>query len=95
MGRKGNWFSAVKKALNSEAKETNSQESGKSKKKWFRKKKQSGSNKKPAETSSSTTTLPPQPTVAPVVIPAPEPAKVSSAAEKEQTKHAYCCSSNC
>ncbi|KNA03563.1 hypothetical protein SOVF_207950 [Spinacia oleracea] len=97
MGRKGNWFSSVKKALNGpEEKEMNNQESGKSKKKWFRKNKRSVPNTvaatavSAAETVPSTTTLPPQATVqAQVVVPTPEPAKVSSVTDKEQTKHAY------
>lgn len=72
------------------------QESGKSKKKWFRKNKRSVPNTvaatavSAAETVPSTTTLPPQATVqAQVVVPTPEPAKVSSVTDKEQTKHAY------
>ncbi|KAL2933781.1 Protein IQ-DOMAIN 1 [Bienertia sinuspersici] len=93
MGRKGNWFSAMKKALNPEEKEQDIQESGKSKKKWFRKKKRSSSNTTTAETDTTTTTtattLVTQPTTAPVVA-ASEPAKISSSADnKEQTKHAY------
>ncbi|OWM70158.1 hypothetical protein CDL15_Pgr026008 [Punica granatum] len=39
MGRKGNWFSAVRKALGTEPKEKKDQSSRKSKKKWFRKNK--------------------------------------------------------
>ncbi|KAK7345597.1 hypothetical protein VNO77_16203 [Canavalia gladiata] len=39
MGRKGNWFSTVKKALSPESKERNDQKSNRSKKKWFGKQK--------------------------------------------------------
>ncbi|KAK7267637.1 hypothetical protein RIF29_20315 [Crotalaria pallida] len=39
MGRKGNWFSSVKKALSPESKERKDQNSSKSKKKWFGKQK--------------------------------------------------------
>ncbi|RDY07125.1 Protein IQ-DOMAIN 1, partial [Mucuna pruriens] len=39
MGRKGNWFSTVKKALSPEPKERNDQKSSRSKKKWFGKQK--------------------------------------------------------
>ncbi|XP_027366371.1 protein IQ-DOMAIN 1-like [Abrus precatorius] len=39
MGRKGNWFSTVKKALSPESKEKNDQKSCRSKKKWFGKQK--------------------------------------------------------
>ncbi|XP_021770661.1 protein IQ-DOMAIN 1-like isoform X1 [Chenopodium quinoa] len=99
MGRKGNWFSSMKKALNGPEVKEIVQESGKSKKKWFSKKKRSGLNTTPTDTAPATMALLPQPTVAPVVDPAAEPAKVSSAADKEQklsgaadkeqTKHAY------
>ncbi|XP_004307412.1 PREDICTED: protein IQ-DOMAIN 1 [Fragaria vesca subsp. vesca] len=43
MGRKGSWFSAVKKALNPESKEKKDQKS-KSKKRWFAKNKEYGEN---------------------------------------------------
>ncbi|XP_057423709.1 protein IQ-DOMAIN 2 isoform X2 [Lotus japonicus] len=39
MGRKGNWFSTVKKALSPESKEKKDQKSSRSKKKWFGKQK--------------------------------------------------------
>ncbi|KAE9590938.1 hypothetical protein Lal_00023065 [Lupinus albus] len=39
MGRKGNWFSSVKKVLSHDSKEKKDQKSSKSKKKWFGKKK--------------------------------------------------------
>ncbi|KAF5747886.1 hypothetical protein HS088_TW05G00616 [Tripterygium wilfordii] len=39
MGRKGNWFSSLKKALSPDSKEKKNQESNKSKKKWFGKQK--------------------------------------------------------
>ncbi|CAO2824246.1 unnamed protein product [Amaranthus hypochondriacus] len=89
MGRKGNWFSAMKKALHPDAKEKNNQESGRSKKKWFRKKRRSGTSTTPSE-SAATTTVSTQPVAAPVVAHPPpvEPPK-SSTSETEQTKHAY------
>ncbi|EXC16269.1 Protein IQ-DOMAIN 1 [Morus notabilis] len=58
MGRKGNWFSNVKKALSPDSKEKREEKSSKSKKKWFGKQKHhSDSDAAPAES----VTLPPLP----------------------------------
>ncbi|KAL5985780.1 hypothetical protein ACLOJK_027767 [Asimina triloba] len=74
MGKKPNWFNAVKKALSPDSKEKREQKSSKSKKKW-------GFGKtKPTEPSSSLET----------VAPPPVPAEVKlNEAEQEQNKHAY------
>ncbi|KAL2323283.1 hypothetical protein Fmac_027662 [Flemingia macrophylla] len=56
MGRKGNWFSTVKKALSPESKERNDQKSSRSKKKWFGKQKLQTS-----ESHSETDKAPPLP----------------------------------
>lgn len=80
MGKKGNWFGAVKKAFSPESKEKKSQKSGKSKKKW------GFGNKKYEDPSSSideTVPVPPPPPPPPV-----EELKLVEA-ENEQNKHAY------
>ncbi|KAK7337035.1 hypothetical protein VNO77_17593 [Canavalia gladiata] len=56
MGRKGNWFSSVKKALSPDPKEKKDQKSSKSKKKWFGKQKLQTS-----ETYTETDKAPPLP----------------------------------
>ncbi|KAJ1387680.1 IQ motif, EF-hand binding site [Sesbania bispinosa] len=56
MGRKGNWFSSVKKALSPESKEKKEQKSSGSKKKWFGKQKLQTS-----ESYSETDRAPPPP----------------------------------
>ncbi|KAI4349191.1 hypothetical protein L6164_009815 [Bauhinia variegata] len=58
MGRKGNWFSSVKKALSPESKEKKDQKSNKSKKKWFGKQKLQTSDSC-LETDKSPPPLPP------------------------------------
>ncbi|XP_058098672.1 protein IQ-DOMAIN 3 [Magnolia sinica] len=76
MGKKGNWFHAVKKALSPESKEKKEQKPIKSKKKWgFGKSKQ-------LDPCTSTVE-----TVAPPPVPSEE-VKLSEA-EQEQNKHAY------
>ncbi|KAK4272899.1 hypothetical protein QN277_021392 [Acacia crassicarpa] len=56
MGRKGNWFSSVKKALSPESKKREDERSNKSKKKWFGKQKLQAS-----ESYMETDTAPPLP----------------------------------
>ncbi|KAF4369298.1 hypothetical protein CsatB_017048 [Cannabis sativa] len=58
MGRKGNWFSNVKKALSPESKEKTAERSSKSKKKWFGKPTHLDSD---AGTAASAAALPPLP----------------------------------
>lgn len=79
MGKKGNWFGAVKKAFSPESKEKKSQKSGKSKKKW------GFGNKKHEEDPSSS-----MEETAPVPLP-PVPVEELKLveAENEQNKHAY------
>ncbi|GMP85189.1 hypothetical protein CsSME_00038445 [Camellia sinensis var. sinensis] len=77
MGRKGNWFSSIKKAFSPESKEKKAQKSNKSKKKWFGKEKSSVPDSSPSETLTVPHPLPP-----------PEDVKLIEA-EDEQTKHAY------
>lgn len=76
MGRKGNWFSSVKKALSPESKEKTGQKSNKSKKKWFGKQKHLGLE----STSSETVTVPP--------LPQQEEVNLNNV-ENEQSEHAY------
>ncbi|XWS07902.1 hypothetical protein CRYUN_Cryun41cG0032300 [Craigia yunnanensis] len=73
MGKKGGWFSVVKKILSPESKKD--QETPKSKKKWFGKSKDLGPVSLPEETE--VTTRPPT-----------EDVKLAEA-ENEQSKHAY------
>ncbi|XP_074276060.1 protein IQ-DOMAIN 3-like [Silene latifolia] len=61
MGRKGNWFCAMMKALNSEPKEDNNQKPAKSKKNWFTKKKRTLANTTPAEPVLPSVVLHPEP----------------------------------
>ncbi|XP_068636510.1 protein IQ-DOMAIN 3-like [Aristolochia californica] len=76
MGKKLNWFSAVKKALSPESKEKKEPSTKKSKKKWaFGKSKNSNS----CSSSLETVSVPPVPT---------EEVKLTEA-ENEQNKHAY------
>lgn len=60
MGRKGNWFSSVKKALSPDPKEKKDQKSSKSKKKWFGKQKLQTSVSYP-ETDKTPPSIPPPP----------------------------------
>lgn len=78
MGKKGNWFSAVKKALSPEPKEKKDKTTPKSKKKWF------GKHKNLDPVSSSTENAMPLPAPAPPI----EDVKLTEA-ENEQSKHAY------
>ncbi|XAR50991.1 hypothetical protein NMG60_11005480 [Bertholletia excelsa] len=75
MGRKGNWFLAVKKAFSPESKEKKGQ---KSKKKWFGKEKSTSPDSLPSETITVPQPLPP-----PL-----EEVKLTEV-ENEQTKNAY------
>ncbi|PIA38634.1 hypothetical protein AQUCO_02700096v1 [Aquilegia coerulea] len=79
MGKKGNWFGAVKKAFSPESKEKKAQKSSKSKKKW------GFGNKKHEDSSSSV--------VEAVTVPSPPPPPIEELklveAENEQSKHAY------
>ncbi|PSS23724.1 Protein IQ-DOMAIN like [Actinidia chinensis var. chinensis] len=78
MGRKGNWFSSIKKAFSSESKEKKSQKSSKSKKKWFGKERSNVPDSSPTENATVPHPLPP---------PLEEVKLIE--AEEEQTKHAY------
>nr|XP_016482940.1 PREDICTED: protein IQ-DOMAIN 1-like [Nicotiana tabacum]XP_016482941.1 PREDICTED: protein IQ-DOMAIN 1-like [Nicotiana tabacum]XP_016482942.1 PREDICTED: protein IQ-DOMAIN 1-like [Nicotiana tabacum] len=78
MGKKGSWFSSVKKALSPDPKEKAEKKASKSKKKWFGK-------KHPVPDSSTlvvTTVSPPHP------VPPAEEVKLAEV-EQEQTKHVY------
>ncbi|XP_062155504.1 protein IQ-DOMAIN 3 [Alnus glutinosa] len=87
MGKKGGWFSAVKKALSAESKEKKDQKTRKPKKNWFGKIKKSAPVSSTEETALAIHVLPPASD-----IPAPprpiEDVK-STEAENEQNKHAY------
>lgn len=69
MGKKGNWFSSVKKALSPDSKEKKDQKSSKSKKKWFGKQKLQTS-----VSYSEADKLPPPP---PPPVPLPEEIKLT------------------
>ncbi|KAA8518793.1 hypothetical protein F0562_016433 [Nyssa sinensis] len=78
MGRKGSWFSSVKKALSPESKNKDGQKSIRSKKKWFGKEKSTVPDSSPLEETV---------TVSHPLCP-PEEVKLIEV-ENEQTKHAY------
>ncbi|KAJ4971223.1 hypothetical protein NE237_004322 [Protea cynaroides] len=80
MGKKGNWFVAVKKAFSPESKEKKDK---KSKKKWFGKQK----HHDPTVSSVETATVPPAPATPPSP-PRPQEVKLTEE-ENEQNKHAY------
>lgn len=82
MGKKGSWFSAVKKVLSSEQKDKKDQKTIKSKKKWFGKQKSSGATLLSEETLAVAVPVPPPPP------PADEDVKLTES-ENEQNKHAY------
>ncbi|KAK6159514.1 hypothetical protein DH2020_006828 [Rehmannia glutinosa] len=79
MGRKGNWFSSVKKALSPDTKEQKSKKSNKSKKKWFGKEKPSVSDSPNRDTIEVSHPHP---------LPPLEDVKLAEV-ENEETKHAY------
>lgn len=81
MGRKGNWFSAVKKALSPDSREKKNQKSQKSKKKWFGK----SSNLDLVSAAEETVLVVPAPPLPP---PPVEDVKLKPV-EDEQSKHAY------
>lgn len=81
MGKKGSWFSAVKKVLSSEQKDKKDQKTIKLKKKWFGKQKSSGAILSSEENLA-------------VSVPVPHPCSADEDAkliesENEQNKHAY------
>ncbi|XP_059296347.1 protein IQ-DOMAIN 2-like [Lycium ferocissimum] len=79
MGKKGSWFSSVKKALSPNSKEKADKKASKSKKKWF------GKEKDPVPDSSTlvvASVSPPRP------VPPVEEVKLAEV-EEEQTKHVY------
>ncbi|KAL6494800.1 hypothetical protein OROGR_031600 [Orobanche gracilis] len=80
MGRKGNWFSSVKKALSPDSSEKKSQKSNKSKKKWFGKEKPSVSESPNLETIEVSHVPRPLPSL--------EDVKLADV-ENEQATHAY------
>ncbi|XP_077239527.1 protein IQ-DOMAIN 3-like [Tasmannia lanceolata] len=80
MGKRGNWFVAVKKAFSPESKEKKEHKSSKSKKKWG-----FGKSKHADPCSSSLETIEPPPIPPPIP---PEEVKLTDA-EQEQNKHAY------
>ncbi|KAF8007257.1 hypothetical protein BT93_K1301 [Corymbia citriodora subsp. variegata] len=80
MGRKGNWFSAVKKALSPDSREKKDRKSRKSKKKWFGKSSTLDLVSSAEETVLAVPAPPPPPPV--------EDVKVKPV-EDEQSKHAY------
>ncbi|KAM7495003.1 hypothetical protein LguiB_029612 [Lonicera macranthoides] len=79
MGKKGSWFSAVKKALSPEPKEKKDKKPHKSKKKWFGKQKSLDVEFSAAETALAVP-VPPSPSLEEVKL---------NRAENEQSKHAY------
>ncbi|XP_010253551.1 PREDICTED: protein IQ-DOMAIN 1-like [Nelumbo nucifera] len=86
MGKKGNWFVALKKAFSPEPKEKKDQKTSKSKKKWFKKEKHSD----PSSSAVEATAAPPLPQCPTPPPPPPPPEEVKlTEAENEQSKHAY------
>ncbi|TMX00115.1 hypothetical protein EJD97_001371 [Solanum chilense] len=81
MGKKGSWFSSVKKALSPDPKEKADKKASKSKKKWFGKEKNTHLD---SSTAVTATASPPRP----VPVPPVEEIKLEEV-EEEQTKHAY------
>ncbi|KAL3327828.1 hypothetical protein AABB24_035477 [Solanum stoloniferum] len=81
MGKKGSWFSSVKKALSPDPKEKADKKANKSKKKWFGKEKHT---LRDSSTAVTATESPPHP----VPVPPVEEVKLEEV-EEEQTKHAY------
>lgn len=81
MGKKGNWLSAVKKALSPESKDKKDQKTPKSKKNWFGKHKSSDRIPLPEEITTVAVPAPPPP-------PPVEDVKLTEA-ENKQSKHAY------
>ncbi|XP_010244962.1 PREDICTED: protein IQ-DOMAIN 1-like [Nelumbo nucifera] len=88
MGKKGNWFVAVKKAFSPESKEKKDQKSSKSKKKWFGKEKHPDPSTSSFETASAVPPLPQNSPPPPPPPPPPEEVQLTEA-ENEQSKHAY------
>ncbi|KAL6517338.1 hypothetical protein OROMI_033039 [Orobanche minor] len=80
MGRKGNWFSSVKKALSPDSSEKKAQKSNKSEKKWFGKEKPSVSGSPNLETIEVSHVPRPLPPL--------EDVKLADV-ENEQATHAY------
>ncbi|KAL2345029.1 hypothetical protein Fmac_006314 [Flemingia macrophylla] len=76
MGRKGNWFSSVKKALSPDSKEKKDQKSNKSKKKWF------GKQKLQTSVSCSETDKTPPP-----IPPTPEEIKITDIENENRHVH--------
>ncbi|KAK6929219.1 IQ motif, EF-hand binding site [Dillenia turbinata] len=82
MGKKGNWFSAVRKALSPDPREKKDQKSRKSKKKWFGKHKSSDHDHEPLSATA-------EPEI-PITVLSPPREEVKLAdAETEQSKHTY------
>ncbi|KAK4342988.1 hypothetical protein RND71_038804 [Anisodus tanguticus] len=79
MGRKGSWFSSVKKTLSPDPKEKGDKKASKSKKKWFGKEKHTLPDSSNVVTA---TVSPPRP------VPPVEEVKLDEV-EEEQMKHAY------
>lgn len=87
MGKKGGWFSAVKKALSVEPKEKKDQRTRNSKKKWFGKTKKSALASSSEETSVAAPAVPFVPDIS--ALPRPAGNAKSTEVENEQNKHAY------
>lgn len=88
MGRKGSWFSAVKKALIADSKEKKDQKTRKSKKKWFGKQK----NEDVVSSYEESALVIPVPDTTPAPPPPPLPPKQDvklAEAENAQSKHVY------
>ncbi|MCD9641057.1 IQ-domain [Datura stramonium] len=89
MGRKGSWFSTVKKALSPDPKEKGDKKASKSKKKWFGKEKHTLPDSTTMVTAAVSPPHPhPVPPVEEVKLEEVEEIKLEEV-EEEQTKHAY------
>ncbi|KAF5737554.1 hypothetical protein HS088_TW13G00439 [Tripterygium wilfordii] len=78
MGRKGNWFSSVKKAISPDSKEKKNQESNKSKKKWFGKQKHLNTDSSLLESITAPAPPPPPPPTLSPPRPSPQIVEIAS-----------------
>ncbi|WCJ34548.1 IQ-domain 2 [Euphorbia peplus] len=86
MGRKGKWFSSVRKALSPDSKEKKDQKSNSSKKKWFGKHNRADSDSRALENAVVSSLSPPH---IPPPPPQPEEVKTIDTASEENNIHGY------
>ncbi|XP_065856721.1 protein IQ-DOMAIN 2-like [Euphorbia lathyris] len=84
MGRKGNWFSSVRKALSPDSKEKRDQKSNSSKKKWFGKQNRPDSDSRSLENAVASSLSPP-----PIPRPPPQPEEVKTIDTASEQNNIY------